>query len=160
MIPISQRLVAVAALALSLATIGCSRDEPAPEPKAVATRPAPAKVATPAFTPPVVAATDPFGKPIIEPTGPAETLVKEELPTTGPVATDFEAWKAGEAAFKYYASANGFTEEATKSFFLKHIADNGDHYRLMMFGVLPGGPRYIAVKVYKDGRAEVLPDEM
>ncbi len=155
---VSTRLAIAAALALSLTAIGCSRDKP--EPVKVAA-PKPAKVEQRTATPPFVERADPFGNTVPAPTGPAEILAKEALPpASGPVATDFEAWKAGEAAFKYYATMNGFTEEATKSFFLKHIADNGDHYRLMMFGVLPGGPRYIAVKVYKDGRAEVLPDEM
>lgn len=159
MTQLSTRLALAAALALSLAAIGCSRDKPEPV-KVAAPKPAP-KVVQPTATPPVVQQADPFGNTVPAPTGPAETLAKEALPpAAGPVGTDFEAWKAGEAAFKHYAVMNGFTEEATKSFFLKHIANNGDHYRLMMFGVLPGGPRYIAIKVYKDGRAEVLPDEM
>lgn len=151
------RLALAAVLALSIAAIGCSRDEPekkvaAPVPK---TAPRP-NAATP--VPPPRA--EPFAPTVPPPSGPAEVLVKETLPTAGPVANDVEAWQAGEAAFKHYASMNGFSEEATKSFFLKHIADNGDHFRLMMFGVLPGGPRYIAVKVYRNGRTEVLPDEM
>lgn len=158
MIRLSPRLTVVATLALSLAAVGCSRDEPAPE--KVAARPKPAQVVTRTATPVVVAQGDAFTPTVPPPSAPPEQLIKEALPAAGPVGTDFEAWKAGEAAFKHYATMNGFTEEATKSFFLKHIANNGDHYRLMMFGVLPGGPRYIAVKVYKDGRAEVLPDEM
>jgi len=155
----SPRVAVVAVLALSLAAIGCSRDEPAPV--SVAAKPKPAKVERRTASPPIVERVDPFAPTVPPPSGPPEQLAKEALPpAAGPVGTDFEAWKAGEAAFKHYASMNGFSEEATKSFFLKHIANNGDHYRLMMFGVLPGGPRYIAVKVYKDGRAEVLPDEM
>lgn len=161
--PFSSRSALAAALALSVAAIGCSRDEPLPE-KVVA----PVKVAkvaprtvAPVPTAPVVAGpVDPFGNPVQATTGPPEVLVKETLPPAGPVGTDVEAWQTGEAAFKHYASMNGFSDETTKSFFLKHIANNGDHYRLMMFGVLPGGPRYIAVKVFRDGRTEVLPDEM
>lgn len=159
MIRLSIRSALVATIVLSLAAIGCSRDEPAPDKAAV--RPQPAKAVPRTAAPPIVAKADPFGNPAQTTSGPPEVLAKEALPpAAGPVGTDFEAWKSGEAAFKHYATMNGFSEEATKSFFLKHLVDNGDHYRLMMFGVLPGGPRYIAVKVYKDGRAEVLPDEM
>ncbi len=160
MIQLPARLTLVAVLALVFAATGCSRDEP--EKKVVAPVEQPAKVAMPAVAPTPVApaAVDPFGHAPYVPTAPPEALVKETLPTAGPVANDEEAWRAGEAAFKHYASVNGFGEEATKSFFLKHIANNDDHYRLMMFGVLAGGPRYIAVKVYRDGRTEVLPDEM
>ncbi len=158
MIQLPARLTLVAVLALVFAT-GCSRDEP--EKKVVA--PAePAKTAprTAPATPVPPPNHEPFPLTVPPPSGPHEVLVKEALPATGPVANDEEAWRAGEAAFKHYASVNGFGEEATKSFFLKHIAKNDDHYRLMMFGVLAGGPRYIAVKVYRDGRTEVLPDEM
>ena len=153
------RLTLAAVLALSIATLGCSRDEPE---KKVVAPPRAAKVLPPPVraTPVMPSSTDPFAPTVPPPSGPAEVLVKEALPPAGPVANDLEAWQAGEAAFKHYASMNGFSEEATKSFFLKHLANNGDHFRLMMFGVLPGGPRYIAIKVYRDGRTEVLPDEM
>jgi len=153
------RLTLAGALGLSIRSLGCSRDEP--EKKVVA--PAkPARTATRAgvATPVPPPHHEPFAPTVPPPSGPAEVLVKEDLPAAGPVRNDVEAWQAGEAAFKHYASMNGFSEEATKSFFLKHVANNGDHFRLMMFGVLPGGPRYIAVKVYRDGRTEVLPDEM
>ncbi len=169
MIHLPIRLIAAAVLALSVAAIGCSRDEPEPQPqpvpeKKVVFHPKPPTVAprtsAAPIGAPVGAATDPFGNPHFVPTAPPETLAKHAMPPSGPASTDVEAWTTGQAAFKHYATMNGFSEEATQSFFLKHMADNGDHFRMMMFGVLPGGPRYIAIKVYKDGRVEVLPDEM
>jgi len=152
-------LLAIALLGIGVA--GCSRDEP--EPRTPAPAPKPKVVAAPAERPtqaPLAQSSEPFPLTVPPPSAPPEVLVREDLPTAGPVVDEQGAWKAGEAAFKHYATMNGFSDEATKSFFLKHIANNSDHFRLMMFGVLPGGPRYIAVKVYRDGRTEVLPDEM
>ncbi len=146
-----------AAVALSLSATSCSREEPE-APKVEAPVKA-EKVERRTATPVVIGAPPVNLEPPVT-SGPAEVLVKEQLPTAGPVGNEQEAWTAGEAAFKHYASMNGFSDEATKSFFLKHIAAHTDHFRLMMFGVLPGGPRYIAVKVYRDGRTEILPDEM
>lgn len=160
---ISSRIhVALAAsLAAAVLMAGCSKKEEPEAPAVVEQKPKIVKAPPPQRSAtPVVVNHEPFELTVPPPSGPPEELVKESLPTAGPVASDHEAWQAGRAAFEYYAQANGFPEEATKSFFLKHVANNGDHYRLMMFGVLPGGPRYIAVKVYRDGRTEVLPDEM
>ncbi len=148
------------ALAAAVMTASCSKKEEAEAPVVVEKKVARVKAPPPRSAAPAVVNPEPFALTVPPPSGPPEELVKEALPTAGPVANDQEAWQAGQAAFEYYAQTNGFSKEATKSFFLKHIANNGDHFRLMMFGVLPGGPRYIAVKVYRDGRTEVLPDEM
>lgn len=162
----SSRVLAVGALlAASLLLVACSRDEepkPVPPPVPVAVAQAPeTRSATPVVPAPANVMVDPFGNPVRQDSGTPEVLVKEMLPASfGPVATKEEAWKTGEAALKHYGSMNGFTEEDFKTFYLKHAVENADHFRLMMFGVLPGGSRYIAIKVYRDGRAELLPDEM
>lgn len=153
------RVALAASLAAAVMVAGCSKKEEPAEPAVVEQKSAPVKAPQRTATPAVVNAVPfPSGFPL--PSGPPEALVKESLPPAGPVASDYEASQTGQAAFEHYAQLNGFSEESVKSFVVKQVVNNGDHFRLMMFGSLPGGARYIAVKVYRDGRTEVLPDEM
>lgn len=148
------RLLCLSLLAAS-GLAACGGETP-PAPAA----PQPQPVAAPAPPPPATAPTAP-------PPPPASTGAQESFATKqataaipadaiggSPVTNMPDAWTRGNEALKKYCADNGID---CASFFTKEspVETNG-YWTMQFFGDPNGQAMYVGVRVYPDGRAEIV----
>lgn len=150
----SLSLIAVAGLA------ACGGETP---PVPAATKPEPAAEAAPAPAPaPPVAAPAPPPAPAPIQTGEQESFATKQAAAAipadaiggSPVTNMPDAWTRGNEALKKYCAdagincANFFTKESP--------VETGGYWTMQFFGEIDGQAAYVGVRVFPDGRAEVV----
>jgi hypothetical protein len=122
-----------------------AKSEPAAEPTPAPAAPAP--VATPAPAPP-------SGPQESFSTKAATAAIPAEAIGGSPVTNMQEAWVRGNEALKKYCADNGME---CGSFFTKESpVETGGYWTMQFFGEANGEAMYVGVRVYTDGRAEVI----
>jgi hypothetical protein len=170
------RLAAIVALTV-LAAAGCGREEPAPpastaeaEAPAAAEEPRPAEGFTTEAPAPATDAAPPVATPAVTPVlvqspnipGHEDRRLRKaiaEVPAAllGGPATDITHDEAFDRAFKALYHYLGQKRVPTQSFYLKYQDQQGGYWTYMFFGdPTPGEGMYVHVRVFPDGRAEIV----
>lgn len=124
-----------------------AKNEPAAAPAPAPAAPDPAPVASPTPAPPS-APQESFA------TKAATAAIPADAIGGSPVGNMQEAWVRGNEALKKYCADNGME---CSSFFTKESpVETGGFWTMQFFGEANGEPMYVGVRVYTDGRAEVI----
>jgi hypothetical protein len=151
-------------LLATLLAVGCGGEpEPAPAPKPAVEAPAPAPaapapapavaepppvVATPAPAPPTNGAQESFA------TKTATAAIPADAIGGSPVTNQADAWVRGNDAVRKYCEDNGIPFD---SFYVKESPiETSGYYTMQFYGAPNNQGMYIGVRVYPDGRAEIV----
>jgi len=129
----------------------------------------PAAAATPAAPEPAPRAAPTIATPAPNPAAaaPGQSAPQESFATKAataaipadaiggsPVANQADAWVRGHEALKKYCSDNAMPCD---SFYVKESPqETSGYYTMQFFGAPNNDPMYIGVRIYPDGRAEVI----
>ena len=127
-----------------------AKSEPAPAP----VEPAPAPAAPPAVASPEPAPAQPGGPQESFATKAATAAIPADAIGGSPVTNMQEAWVRGNEALKKYCADNGID---SSSFFTKESpVEGGGYWTMQFFGDPKGQGMYVGVRVFPDGRAEIV----
>lgn len=151
----SLSLIAVAGLAACGGETPPAPAAPKPEPVAEA---APPPAAAPAPAPVPAAAPSPAATQTGEQesfsTKQAAAAIPADAIGGSPVTNMPDAWTRGNEALKKYCADNGIN---CVNFFTKESpVETSGYWTMQFFGDIDGQPAYVGVRVFPDGRAEVV----
>lgn len=153
---------------LSATTLGACGGGPAPAPAPPAAEEKPvAETAPPTAAAPAAAPVTSVPTPSPAPAVSGASREQESFATKAasaaipadaiggtPIANIEEAWERGQQALEKYCSDNAMPCD---SFYVKESPqETGGYFTMQFFGAPNNNPMYIGVRIYQDGRAEVI----
>jgi hypothetical protein len=150
---------------LAASTLSACGGDPAPVVPPAAEKPVAEQPSAPAPAPPAGMVPTPAPSPA--PTAPGPPPAQESFATKAataaipadaiggsPVANVADAWVRGHEALKKYCGDNAMPCD---SFYVKESPqETSGYYTMQFFGAPNNDPMYIGVRIYPDGRAEIV----